>query len=375
MRHSVRDLGFVRVVCRWVVCAAGVLAVAIAVSSVGVGGVSAHGGGGSDATNYLTVVDDPGGDGLRWEVFGGDAQIGLTNATGAVVTVAGYEGEPYLRFVPGEGVFENRRSPAAYLNSDRFGQVVVPEEADVLAAPAWALVASGSSYWWHDHRTHWMSAERPAAVAEDPGREQVVLSWEIPVEVAGGGSVVAQGRLLWVPPVAGWPPVAILGVAFAVAVAVGAMLARGRVMRPIRVALVLTAAVAAGNIVVTVDDVVASRAPLGADVVVVLLAVAGAAFVVALCGVGWRSGPVRVLAVGAAGMATLLLFAAERAAELSASQIVTVLPVWVRRWVIAAGFAIVAPTMIAMALGARSHARASRSMVHGGRVGELGQTV
>jgi hypothetical protein len=349
-----------------------VLVLGVVVSCFGASGASAHGGGASDATNYLVTVDDPGLDGLRWEVYGGDAQIGLANLTGVSVTVAGYEGEPYLRFVPDVGVFENRRSPAAFLNADRFGKVKVPAEADPAAQPDWVQVASGSTYWWHDHRTHWMSTERPAAVADDPGREQVVLRWEIPVKVEGRSPVVATGRLRWVPPVAGWPPVVLLGVGSSALVLLVAALAGRRVVWPIRAAVALTLVTLLGNVVATVDDVVASRASAGEDVAVLLIAVAASLFVAALSVMGWRFGPVRVLAVAAGGLASLLFFAAENTAELSASQITTVLPVWVRRWVIAASVAIVAPTLIASGLGARSVARASRRDIGRDPVLELG---
>ena len=40
----------------------------------------------------------------------------------------GYEGEPYLRFDAGGGVWENRRSPAVYENAQRFGVGQLPAD-------------------------------------------------------------------------------------------------------------------------------------------------------------------------------------------------------------------------------------------------------
>ncbi len=79
----------------------------------------AHGGV-SDATNYVSRVVEPGAPGLEWKVYGGDSLLQLTNHTGEQVVVEGYEKEPYLKFVPGDGIYENVHSPATYYNSDRY---------------------------------------------------------------------------------------------------------------------------------------------------------------------------------------------------------------------------------------------------------------
>jgi hypothetical protein len=51
------------------------------------------------------------------------------------IVIRGYEGEPYLRFSP-RGVFQNVRSPAAYLNRSRFPRGDAPASADPAAPPA-----------------------------------------------------------------------------------------------------------------------------------------------------------------------------------------------------------------------------------------------
>src|SRR4051812_41099657 len=49
---------------------------------------AAHGGAGSDATNYRARVLDPGRVGRERKVYGGDALIQLTNRTGQTVTAS-----------------------------------------------------------------------------------------------------------------------------------------------------------------------------------------------------------------------------------------------------------------------------------------------
>lgn len=170
---------------------------------------AAHGGpGGSDppASNYRSVVRsiDPAPDGLRVRTIDAGAGVELVNRTGEDVIVLGYEGEPYLRIGP-EGVFENQRSPATYLNRDRQANSEVPEEADGAAPPDWRRIDDGPSARWHDHRAHWMGAEDPAAVQAAPGRRHTVIDpWEIPLRV-GDDDVIVTGRLEYVPGPSGWP--------------------------------------------------------------------------------------------------------------------------------------------------------------------------
>jgi len=133
---------------------------------------SAHGGG-SDATNFRVDVLEPGYPGLSWRTYGGDALIELTNRTGSELTLSGYEDEPYLQFRPGVGVFENTRSPATYLNQDRYAGTIPPATADPGTPAQWRQVASGDRYAWHDHRVHWMSPARPAMVDACSGNNGV----------------------------------------------------------------------------------------------------------------------------------------------------------------------------------------------------------
>ena len=112
--------------------------------------------------------------------------------------VLGYAKEPYLRVGAG-GAFENRRSPSVQANATRLGAQVAGPEADARAQPLWRRIATRPVAVWHDHRAHWMSGTRPAAVRAAPDRPQLVARWTIPVRIDGRpGSII--GRIDYVPP-------------------------------------------------------------------------------------------------------------------------------------------------------------------------------
>ena len=169
---------------------------------------AAHGGPGGDdpgGTNYRTRILDvsPDIDGLEIRVIEAGARLELVNDTGGEVTVGGYEGEPYLR-IDDDGVFENLRSPATYLNRSRQASSEIPPEADAEDAPDWQRIDTGRVARWHDHRAHWMGGD-PPAVADDPGTEHVVIpSWVVPLDI-GEETVEVAGALVWVPGSSPWP--------------------------------------------------------------------------------------------------------------------------------------------------------------------------
>jgi hypothetical protein len=148
--------------------------------------------------NYSSVVRsiEPAVDGLTAEVLASDDRIELRNESDRVVVVEGYRDEPYLRFLPDGTVQENRRSPAVYLNEDRFAQVEVPDSADPNARPQWHEVAGDGRYDWHDHRIHWMSRTPPKPVREDESRRAKIFDWKLPVAVAGRPGRI-DGTLTW----------------------------------------------------------------------------------------------------------------------------------------------------------------------------------
>jgi hypothetical protein len=116
---------------------------------------------------------------IEVRVVGGDSFVELTVEPGVEVLVVGYQGEPYLRFDPDGSIWENRRSPATYLNEERYGNEF-PPEADPDADPEWERVGGGGSFAWHDHRAHWMQPQPPAG---GPGDR--ILEGVIPLFVDG----------------------------------------------------------------------------------------------------------------------------------------------------------------------------------------------
>lgn len=174
--------------------------------------------------NYRSEVRsiEPPVAGLDAQIVNFDDRIELRHDGDQVVTVAGYRGEPYLRFEPGGLVKVNRRSPAAYLNEDRFANVEVPDSAQPGAEPEWETVAQNGRYGWHDHRIHWMSQTPPKAVQEDESRRVRIFDWKVPMAVAGE-PVAVRGSLTWLGRDDGGIPVA-AAVSLGAAVLAGGLL-------------------------------------------------------------------------------------------------------------------------------------------------------
>jgi len=169
---------------------------ALAAMLLGAAGAGAHGG----DPNYRSEINSirPATEGLSAEIVDFDADLRFRNDSGETVVVMGYEGEPYLRFDPDGTVYANERSPAAYLNSERYGRVEVPASADPKAAPEWKEVSTGGGFAWHDHRSHYMSESTPGKVT-DPDVRTKIFDYSIPIEVGGErGSI--DGTLFWVGP-------------------------------------------------------------------------------------------------------------------------------------------------------------------------------
>jgi len=148
--------------------------------------------------NFRSEVSgiDPPVPGLSAQVLNYDADMLLTNHSDKTVVVAGYDGEPYLRFAPDGTVEANLNSPAYYLNSDRYGTADVPANASADAAPDWKVVAGTGEFQWHDHRSHYMSTATPPQVT-DPGARTKIFDYEIPLEVDGEPAAI-EGTLFWV---------------------------------------------------------------------------------------------------------------------------------------------------------------------------------
>jgi hypothetical protein len=208
---------------------------------------AAHGGSDTDLTSDFRtqITAAPDVDGLDVRTVGLDGLLEITwTGTGALV-VAGYEGEPYLRF-DDNGVSINSRSPAAYLNQDRYAAVELPDTVDPDAEPDWQPASTTRTYQWHDHRTHWMSTTLPPQARQDPDRSHVIYErWEISVTIDGEDHVIV-GDLTWAPApdLLPW-----LAVTAAIALVAGALLWS----RSWRVAAAGLAAVA--TIALTIDTI------------------------------------------------------------------------------------------------------------------------
>jgi hypothetical protein len=160
---------------------------------------SAHGGGGGKKGYHSTVVRlVPASPFVHITVVDSDDRLHMRVDGDHTVVVDGYEREPYLRFSPA-GVYRNTRSPATYLNDERFGKVRLPAEANAGMPAHWVRVAPGGrTYEWHDHRIHWMSTSYPPVVAADRSSPHRIFDWIVPGTV-DGRRLAVYGRLDYEP--------------------------------------------------------------------------------------------------------------------------------------------------------------------------------
>jgi hypothetical protein len=164
--------------------------------------VIATGAGEPASKNYQTrfAALKPPVSGLSVTTEGGDKYLVVKNGTGKTVEVPGYDGEPYLRFLPNGKVEANASSPAKYLNGIRFGtpdSVQIPRSALLGGKPKWQQVATGGTYRWFDHRIHWMD-KKPPPIVKDESKRTKIFDWKVPARV-GGTPVTMLGTLTWVP--------------------------------------------------------------------------------------------------------------------------------------------------------------------------------
>jgi hypothetical protein len=133
--------------------------------------------------------------GFSVEVLNGDDRLEVQNSGPRTVTIDGYNGEPYLRLRPDGPVEANLRSPAYYLNQDRFYGAKVPASADPKAAPQWKVVERTGRYEFHDHRMHYMAKNVPQQVT-DRSKRTKIFDWRVPLR-AGGATGAITGQLFW----------------------------------------------------------------------------------------------------------------------------------------------------------------------------------
>ena len=172
----------------------GAAAAALAVLCVAAPAALAHEGNPNYRSEVRAIA--PALPGLEARVLNFDDAIDVRYDGERPLVVEGYRGEPYLRFNPDGLVEVNRRSPAAYLNEDRFAKVELPDRADHRAPPSWAQVAENGRYDWHDHRIHWMGEGTLPPQIENEGERTRVFDWEIPMASAGQ-AIEVRGTLTW----------------------------------------------------------------------------------------------------------------------------------------------------------------------------------
>ena len=149
--------------------------------------------------NYSSEVSAiaPALPGLEARVLNHDDRIELVWTGAGTLVVEGYRGEPYLRFGPDGRVEVNRRSPAAYLNEDRFAQVEVPGRADHRRrSPSGRPSTADGRYDWHDHRIHWMGEGTLPPQVEDEGRAHEGLRLA-PADGRRRDARAVRGTLTW----------------------------------------------------------------------------------------------------------------------------------------------------------------------------------
>ena len=219
----------------------------------------------------------------------------------------GYAGEPYLRVGP-NGVFENTRSPATYLNRSTTITGSPPKSADAKATPVWRRVSTGTTARWHDHRAHFMGGDDPPEVVRHPDQRRVVDNWVIPMRV-GSTDVAARGQLIYVPPPSPWPWVVVAVLIAALVVG----LSRTRAWRTVFVvALALLTLTEAVHVIGLWD---ASTASFGTKLGESAYSLAGIAL--GLLGLGWIWRKGAESAVPLVLVATIFLFVAGGLADVT----------------------------------------------------------
>ena len=346
-----------------------VVAMAAGVLAALAGPAFAHGGGGSDATNFRSVVnrvveggvDDADAapadlEEVTWRVRALDSYLEVSNRSGEELLVFGYDGEPYLRIGP-DGVLENRNSAAVYLNNDRFAETPVPEGVGADAEPEWVEVANAPVYRWHDHRIHWMAQTEPPQVRTDPTAVQVIQDWTVPFTL-GGAPFAVHGQLRWIPPPSPWPWLAGALIATLLVFGIAFVRADGdrRNWALVRVGAVIVGAVVLLDVVHAIDDVLAVPATLGENLYAFAqsLAFIGIGTFGAIR--GWRGGEGGPTALAIGAGALLLGIGMTHLGSLTSSQVASTLPAAVTRAVVALNIAGLIPVVLTVAHVLRSDA-------------------
>jgi len=188
--------------------------------------VSAHQGN----PNFRSIAHGitPAVKGVQIQVLNGDDRFEIDNRSGRTIVIEGYDSEPYARLMPDGTVEVNKRSPADYINNDRYAQSPVPAFASATAPPQWVVQSKTGRFQWHDHRMHWMARTTPPQV-KDKHKRTKIFDYKIPLKVNGQPANLT-GTLFWVGPQGGSFPVgaAIAFVAIVLVLLVLVMMRRRR---------------------------------------------------------------------------------------------------------------------------------------------------
>jgi hypothetical protein len=172
----------------------------VAMLALGTPGAWAHGSNGNpipDSAHYLSQITaiNPPTPGLSASIDPRGEWIEVANTNGQTLTILGYAHEPYLQITPA-GVAENLSSPTRQLNQSLFADL--SQLGASSPALVWQQTSTANHVRWHDHRIHWMSAERPPAVKAQPRVGHLIGPWTIHMTLADQ-PVDLAGSLSWLP--------------------------------------------------------------------------------------------------------------------------------------------------------------------------------
>ncbi len=180
-------------------------------------------------SNYRDTIDRvaPATPGLSVQVLNFDNNLEVDNRSGQAVVIYGYTGDPYAQLLADGTVQVNHRSPAFYLNDDRYATTVVPASANAKAPPQWVTLDKTGRFEWHDHRIHLFTTATPKTVT-DKSKTTKIFAWTVPIMVGGRSGAIA-GTLFWHGQSPGfpiWAPVSLIVVVLGAAIVMAR--ARGR---------------------------------------------------------------------------------------------------------------------------------------------------
>jgi hypothetical protein len=277
-------------------------------------------------TDFETTVVaiEPPHPGVDVSIVAGDAFFVLHVEPGVEVSVPGYQGEPYLEFLPSGEVRENRASPTYHASREKAG-AAVPAGITVDTPPAWTVVSRDGTYAWHDHRSHWMGGTPPADL-----RGEVIQEGTVPLLV-DGADVAVRVRTAWRDAPSSVAPLA--GVALGLALGATQLMGGRRTWIGAAAAIAISAA-ALG---VGIAEFVSVPSMTGPPITAWLIPATALAAAVAGKVLARRAGA----AVYAAGARVLVgvelaLWAFTRRSGLTAAILPTDLPFWLDRAVTAA---------------------------------------